>query len=293
MASPFFTVLIPTFNRAWLLPEAVKSVLAQSFEDYEIVIVNDRSTDNTEEVVRSFKDPRIRHVVNDRSKGLSGARNAGIFQSRGEWVAFLDDDDHWLPHKLEAVCALLQKEGPEVGLVYTGHATYDFDKKKEIEVIVPEKEGWMQKDLLYNNWIGTPSTVAVRADILKKIGGCDEDLPYYEDNDLYVRVSGLAKVRAVKEALTLVRVANSDRLSFRYEKRVAGYLRFMSKHKGLLDGSPRLKHRIASLVFMYAWMGKLPRAAAKALPWTLAGVVFDMPNFLRMWKAIWLHRRAS
>ncbi|MFQ5769234.1 MAG: glycosyltransferase family 2 protein, partial [bacterium] len=147
MKSPFFTVVIPTHNRAELLKEAIQSVLAQTFSDFELIVVDDHSTDNTRDVIASFRDSRIKYVLNDRTTGGAGTRNAGIFRAQGEWVAFLDDDDVWLPQKLALQYNKIQDVDDSVGLVYCGYATYDFDEKRDIFQYCPQKAGWIQNEL--------------------------------------------------------------------------------------------------------------------------------------------------
>ena len=96
MKDPFFTVIIPTYNRATLVKEAIQSVLDQTFDNFELIIVDDHSTDNTIDVVQSYSDKRIYRILNDHKKGPGGARNAGIHKAKGKWIAFLDSDDFWL-----------------------------------------------------------------------------------------------------------------------------------------------------------------------------------------------------
>ena len=98
---PKVSVIIPTYNRAELLPLAIKSALNQTFNDIEIIVSDDKSTDDTREVVRSFADERIKYVLNKGKKGPSATRNTAILASEGEYIAFLDDDDEWLPDKLQ------------------------------------------------------------------------------------------------------------------------------------------------------------------------------------------------
>ena len=115
---PRVSVVIPTHNRAEWLPRAVASVLAQTWTDFELLIVDDHSTDETPALIARFADRRIRSFRHERNMGQSKALNTGIEHARGEYVAFLDDDDEWLPGKLAAQVALLDAAPPEVGLVY-------------------------------------------------------------------------------------------------------------------------------------------------------------------------------
>jgi glycosyltransferase involved in cell wall biosynthesis len=278
MATPFFTVIIPAYNRANLLREAIQSVFDQTFKDFELIVVDDYSTDHTAETVCSFEDERVHYVVNDHSKGVAGARNAGIFRAQGEWIAFLDADDVWLPEKLKRLFEKIQKVDAEIGLIYTGHVIYDFDKKQEGYVFVPVKEGWIQNDLLYQNCIGTFSGVAINAKLLKAVGGCDERFLYYEDNDLYVRIAGIAKVSLIEEKLSYVRVSNDDRLAFKFEIRLHAYQMFWKKYSEIINQNRRLRHRAASRVFLYAAKLRKWREMFDATPWTLAGLFVDVNN---------------
>ena len=111
-------MIIPTHNRADLLPRAARSVLGQTYDDYEIIIVDDCSTDGTSETVLSWGDNRIRYIRHTENRRQSASLNTGIDAARGEYVAFLDDDDEWMPDKLELQVAELESGGAEVGLVY-------------------------------------------------------------------------------------------------------------------------------------------------------------------------------
>ena len=114
------SVIIPTCNRAHLIGRAVKSVLAQTYRDIEVIIVDDGSTDNTEEVVKSFDDPRIRYVKLDVNKGAAAARNAGIRLARGGFVAFQDSDDEWCREKLADQMDSFRDLSMKTGVVFTG-----------------------------------------------------------------------------------------------------------------------------------------------------------------------------
>ena len=104
------SVVIPTYNRAHLIKDAVQSVLDQTLQPYEIIIIDDFSTDNTEEAINSFNSPLIKYVKNERKKGANGARNTGILIAKGEYIAFHDSDDLWLPKKLELQKKLIDSD---------------------------------------------------------------------------------------------------------------------------------------------------------------------------------------
>src|SRR5436190_11436655 len=118
--SPTVSVVIPVFNRAVAVRRAIDSVLAQTFQDFEIIVVDDGSTDDTAESVSSFQDPRITLIRHDRKRGGSAARNTGIRSSSGAYVAFLDSDDEWLPAKLERQLEVFGRSDDELALVYAG-----------------------------------------------------------------------------------------------------------------------------------------------------------------------------
>jgi len=286
MNKPFFTAIIATFNRADMLREAIQSVLAQTFKDFELIIVDDHSTDNTKDIAASIQDSRVRYIVNDHLKGNSGARNAGISRAEGKWVAFLDDDDTWFPEKLELVYQKIGASDDSVGLIYTGVVFYNFDSGQCVSKRLPEKKGWIQSELIIENYIGTPSAVCVRTDILRKIEGFDERINHFEDGELYVRIAGLSKVEFVKEVLTYYRTSNMDKVSISLENGLQSFDLFWEKHKELINKSPRLRHLAASRVFRFAVKKRSLRHIMKSAPWTLAGVFFDIRNLQLILKIV-------
>jgi glycosyltransferase involved in cell wall biosynthesis len=283
---PFFTVVIPTYNRSAFLKEAIQSVLDQTFQDFEVIVVDDHSTDNTQEVVESFHDDRITYILNDRARGGAGTRNAGIFRARGQWVAFLDDDDVWLPQKLELQYKKIKDVDSTVGLIYTGYAVYDFEMKCPMYSFLPKKEGWIQKDLLYKNYIGTLSTVAIRSDLLRRIGGLDERFAGMQDMELYVRIADVSRIVSVKDKLSHIRRSNKDRISLNLQKKLECSLLFWEKYKELINKDIRLRHRAASRVFQFAARRGNVKATLQALPWTLAGLFIDISNVFSICRSI-------
>ncbi|MCK5344238.1 MAG: glycosyltransferase family 2 protein, partial [Candidatus Heimdallarchaeota archaeon] len=115
---PIVSVILTTFNRAELLPRVIDSVLHQTFTGFELLIVDDFSQDQTSEIIRTFNDDRIKYVRHAENRGLSAARNTGIFHAIGEYIAFLDDDDEWIPTKIEKQVRHIQRLPESVGMVY-------------------------------------------------------------------------------------------------------------------------------------------------------------------------------
>ena len=178
---PKVTIIVPTYNRPNLLPRAIKSILNQTFTDYEIIIVDDASTDHTPEVLSEFNDPRIRSFRHKINKGQSAARNLGIYHARGEYIAFLDDDDECVPTRLEDQVALLDASPAEVGIVYGWMSKHD-DSTGEIE---NERGSVLNGDVfelaLTGKNIMVTITMLVRSHVAREIGGFDERLSMGED----------------------------------------------------------------------------------------------------------------
>src|SRR5680860_243609 len=151
---PLFTVVIPTYRRDDFLRDAISSVLAQTFPDYEIIVVDDAPDSSTASVVAAFGDPRITYLKNSRSKGGAGTRNTGAALARGAWIAFLDDDDTWLPQKLESIATIVSADNAELGLVYSGRSRYDFNRGRTLQTQLPSVRGRVLDEVLYSNCIG-------------------------------------------------------------------------------------------------------------------------------------------
>ena len=188
MTAPRVSVVIPTRNRELLLPNAIRSVLAQTFRGLEVLVVDDASEDGTREVVAGLSDGRVRYLRRESRQGGSAARNAGIRASRGEFVAFLDDDDEWLPDKLELQLALFAAD-PELGVVYSSYLVVDRESGRVVGRKVAERRGDLSRDLLVRNVIGNTSSVVARRSCFETAGLFDEQLPSFEDYDLWLRLS--------------------------------------------------------------------------------------------------------
>ena len=136
---PKVSVVVLTHNRPDMLCRAVSSILNQTFQDFEIVLVDDASTDNTPEVVRGLGDARIKYIRHKENRGEAAAANTGVTSSSGEYIAFLHDDDEWLPEKLGQQVRLLESSPPTVGAVYTGFLRIDRSTKKLLKQVNPQR----------------------------------------------------------------------------------------------------------------------------------------------------------
>lgn len=200
---PVVSVVIPTKNRAHYLSFAIQSVLNQTFEDFELLIVDAVSRDSTREVVSGFKDKRIRYIKEEIDRGPSASRNTGIIDSKGEFIAFLDDDDLWMPKKLEKQLSLFRKN-QLVDVVYTGCLEFR-DKGRILGYRIPQTKGNIFPRILMNNFLGNCSTVMVKKECFDKVGLFDERLQGFEDYDLWIRLAKYCQFDYVKEPLVLYR----------------------------------------------------------------------------------------
>ena len=217
--APIVSVIIRTYNRALLLQKAILSVLDQTFQDFEIIVVNNYSTDNTIEVVESFNDERIR-IINIRNNGIiAKSQNRGLKESRGNYIAFLDDDDLWCPEKLELQVEYLRKH-PEYNIVYSNAWIID-EKGVRKRVAVKSKsfrEGEIFVELTEDNFI-TNSTVLMNREVFEKIGFFNENPSISAENDYeyWLRVALHYKIGFVRDPLAMYRVhseAMSRKINF-------------------------------------------------------------------------------
>ena len=191
-ARPFISIILPVYNRQHKIAKAIQSVLDQTYEYFELIIVNDASTDQTESVIRSFYDDRIRYFTHDRTKGASAARNTGINLAKGEWIAFHDSDDEWMPEKLEKQVEIVNRFGSikPSPVIYTGFYRYNRDGIREYipSKSITKKEGIIVNSLLNGNFVST-QTVILKKECILKVGGFDENLPRFQDWELWLRLA--------------------------------------------------------------------------------------------------------
>jgi glycosyltransferase involved in cell wall biosynthesis len=232
---PTVSVVIPAYNAAWCVRKAIDSVLAQDFGDFEMIVVDDGSTDDTASVLASYGD-RLR-VVSQRNGGLSSARNAGIAAARASLVAFLDADDWWLPGKLTHQLELMHQR-PEVGFSSTAARVEAPDGRLLNLWAAPRWQGSFLVHLFGANGdvAGSGSAVIVRRDLLDRVGGFDVKLRSLEDIDMWMRLAAVTGYACIEEALVVI-VKRSDSMSRNLDVMRDAAVRVMRKNRPLLPAA--------------------------------------------------------
>jgi len=207
--NPLVSVIIPTYNRGWTLKEAIDSVLAQNFSNFELIVVDDGSTDNTQDILNSYKEDII--VLKQNNKGVSSARNRGIASASGQYIAFLDSDDLWLPQKLSIQIDFFNAN-PEALICQTEekwirNSIFVNPKKRHRKL-----SGNIFEQSLYLCLV-SPSAVMIKRSLFEKTGMFDESLPACEDYDMWLRVSCRYPVFLIDTPLIIKRGGHADQLS--------------------------------------------------------------------------------
>jgi glycosyltransferase involved in cell wall biosynthesis len=213
---PTVSVVIPTYNRGTFLPSTIESVLQQTFDDFEILVVDDGSTDDTAKIVNGINDNRIHLHSHIRNKGGSAARNTGIEQANGRYIAFLDSDDEWSPSKLEQQVNYLESRSNDWVGVYCDtrsqrHGPSKFLRKIIFKLIISDnvtgrKEGGEEliEDILMTQFPGGgASTLLVRTDIVEQIKGFDPKFQRHQDWEFLIRLVKIGKLGYINQELVI------------------------------------------------------------------------------------------
>lgn len=196
-----------------MIGRAIESVRAQTYPNLEIIIVDDRSTDGTAEIVAGLQEGDLRYLHNEGRRGASAARNVGIAAARGSLIAFLDSDDEWMPDKIARQVERFQAGPPDLGLVYCGVTR--INPGGVISHVTPHLRGDVFHDLLVFNHIGSASRLMVRREAFEKVGTFDEFRPTLNDWDMTLRIAQNYKVDVVPESCVRYHFEGGDHLSLR------------------------------------------------------------------------------
>ena len=238
------SVVIPVFNSEQYITECIDSVLGQSFQDFEIIIINDGSTDNTVDIVSKYKNDQIK-LFHQKNSGSAAARNFGVEQASGNWIAFIDADDIWLPDKLKKQLDHCSDHAwSHTDLYFHGDI---YPKYTKTTKFTSKHSGLILKNLLVENSIGT-SSVIIKKEIFQETGGFNTELRALQDWDLWLRIAEKHPVCYFDEPLVYYRVHSSS-VSRNVRKTLPYHLCLINRafsQQGLARHLPELKHQALS-----------------------------------------------
>ncbi|ASJ11442.1 glycosyltransferase [Thermococcus thioreducens] len=231
---PLVSIIIPTYNREKLLERAINSVLNQTFDNFEILIVDGARRKDTEDLVRSFGDGRLRYI-SQRGEGIANARNIGVKKAKGKLIAFLDDDDSWEPEKLERQIQELKNLPESYGVIYTAFNYLYLPNQKIIGVKKPKAQGNVYRHLLLDNITGT-STILVRKKCFRRAGLFREEFITCEDWDMWLRMAKFYLFASINEPLVNYSIHKGQ---FSFSKYLLGRYKMIETH-GDIKHNPRV-----------------------------------------------------
>lgn len=234
---PTVSVVTPTYNRADVLPETIDSVLNQTLDDFEYFVVDDGSTDDTEEVVRGYDDKRVTYVPLSGNQGANVARNRGIKEASGRYISFLDSDDQYLPSRLERTVNTLNRLSDDVcGVTHSFKSTIDGEVVRKYQT---PSGRITSAELRTGNPVGGFSNMLFRANIFDDVGLLDERMPAYQDYEYYLRALQNKDFYGIDEYLCEKRKQSTDttstRISNNVQRKIDGQQLLLEKHKEKLS----------------------------------------------------------
>lgn len=275
--NPLVSIVIPAFNAAWCVRRAIDSAVAQSYRHMEVIVVDDGSTDETPRLLDDYENEIVR-VIHQSNRGLSGARNTGIREARGEYVAFLDADDWWLPGKLDAQVKLLQ-DHPETGFCSVATRVEDDNGNPVNLWSCPEWQGSFLETLFYQPAAvaGSGSGVMVRRTLFDKTGMFDEQLRSLEDIDMWMRFAAVSGYACIPEPLAVI-LKHPDSMSRNIGVMREAAIQVMRKNRNLLPThlkSSWWRTALAGLLIDYAKWEYREGMSGAALQDTLRALVLS------------------
>ena len=243
------SVIVPTHNRAHFLGKAIDSVLSQTYENFEIIIIDDNSKDNTTDLLESYNDKRIKYVKNNENRGCGRARNQGIELARGDYITFLDSDDELFSTKFEKQLEKFHLLPSAFGLIYCGFCYASGKTGKIVKYISPELYGDVYNNLLERNLFPIHAPI-VKRECFQRCGMLDPTLPACEDWDIWIRIARYYEFAFVPDILAKYNI-HGEQKSTEMESVIMARERIVEKYRSELNKRPSLlaKHlkEIASL----------------------------------------------
>ena len=300
---PLVSIVLPTYKRADRLKGTIDSVMNQTYANWELVVVDDNGLSDpvsrkTREIIENYRGlNRVAFVGHEVNKGACAARNTGIAHARGEFVAFLDDDDTWAPNKLELQLAAFQAD-PGLGFVFCDLLCVDSTDNTRKLVKYGFGRETLFRDLLRNGAGICTSALVIRRDLLESIGGFDASLPSYQDYDLLLRLALRSRGVAVEEPLLCYNVSQ-DGISRNYESKFIGKKLILEKyleHFSARDLSRYFAFHLGVLAD-YAVLHGRRWTAVKYYTLSISKWPASIPPYAKLLATLvggqWLYKRAS
>lgn len=231
MNNPLVSIIIPTYNRAHLIRETLDSIVAQTYKQWECIIVDDNSSDDTDKLIDEYlkRDTRFKYFKNDRKKGAQGARNKGLLSANAEWVVFFDSDDCMHTEFLEKLVTEALNKNVEVYTCFSNVIIRTTNKKQN-------EFNWVCKGNIHKGLLSGKVYVDYNGALIKKnklieIGLLDEDCPSFQEWDTHLRLSKVANYSTIEECLVNYYVGGDDAISSDKKRTINGYLYILHKHK--------------------------------------------------------------
>ena len=242
VANPLVSVIIPTYNRDEFIGETIQSVLDQTFRDFEIIIIDDGSTDGTADVVKTFSDDRVKYIYQE-NRGRSNARNHGLKKAAGRYIAFLDSDDLYLPGKLELQVVYLCTHF-EVGMVYTSAYCINQEGTLLSDSYRANVSGWIYKDIAFYVPVTiTLPTVMARREVFDRVGCFDEKMERFEDTDMWRRIAKEFPIGAITDFTCKLRTHKGNALTGQDPRKIEAAVTYYIDKIFSEDGSIDLEIR--------------------------------------------------
>lgn len=273
---PLVSIILPTYNRSHLLPRAIISVLGQTFQDFELIIIDDGSTDETEKVVKAISDNRIVYFKNPKNLGIQKSLNRGLKVAKGKYIARIDDDDEWCDQdKLKKQVDFLNNH-PDYVLVGTGIIIVDENKKELLRFLYPETDKKIRQRLLSGRCFNH-SNILFRKETTLKIGGYSEkkNVLHVEDHDLWLKLGKKGKLANLPIYAVKFR-RSKDSICGKYEiDQLKKYIQLAKKNRYYYPNSWRALLRLYVLLFI-----------KKYCPFLLPIMIWSKKKILNFWKRI-------
>lgn len=278
-----FSVIMPVYNREKVVVSAVESVLAQNFTNFELIIVDDCSTDHTVSRIRAINDPRLNLMIAEKNGGAAAARNIGIRAAKGNYISFLDSDDSFDPEYLAEAFKLLKTSSDDLGFVWCGTRYHELNENGTVRIHeriwIPKLEGTPYQTFLKSLHIGIGCGVTIKKEVFDNIGYFNEQLPAAEDTDFFLRIARSYSYAVINKVLVNIYKTGTDRMSTGFNKLSKAYEIFMPMHFSAIDKDRQLRLKY---YYKLCWLNYYDNRKQAARRY-LKKVLKDSPFHTKTW----------